>query len=97
VWNQAARLNWQKIYIQQNAYRNGPDCGADFWFTFEYWSDGRNCTILVWNGPQKAEDKRLHIEAQKEAVVESTHYGVDHKPSKADEDEPREKPKMFHA
>ncbi|GAA6052622.1 hypothetical protein JCM3770_006407 [Rhodotorula araucariae] len=64
VWNQAARLNWEKILIQQNAYRTGPDCGYDFWFTFEYWSDGRNCTIPVWNGPQKAKDKQARLTAQ---------------------------------
>ncbi|BGP03443.1 Proteophosphoglycan 5 [Rhodotorula toruloides ATCC 204091] len=64
VWNQAARLNWEKILIQQNAFRHGPDCGYDFWFTFEYWSDGRNCTIPVWNGPQKAKDKQARLLAQ---------------------------------
>lgn len=82
----AARLNWQRIYVQvrnlparrtrqsangalrqqltlpsclpQNmAYRSGPDCGPDMWFAFEYFADGRECSIPAWNGPEYAREE----------------------------------------
>ncbi|SCZ92522.1 BZ3500_MvSof-1268-A1-R1_Chr5-2g07940 [Microbotryum saponariae] len=52
VWNQAARLNWPRIYVQNMALRQGTDCGSDVWFAFEYFADGRDCTIPVWSGPE---------------------------------------------
>ncbi|GAA5894452.1 uncharacterized protein JCM6883_002107 [Sporobolomyces salmoneus] len=54
IWTQAARLNWKKIYVQNMALRVGPDCGSDLWFGFEYFADGRDCEIPVWNGPEYA-------------------------------------------
>ncbi|KAK4705888.1 hypothetical protein P7C70_g310, partial [Phenoliferia sp. Uapishka_3] len=50
VWTQAARLNWRKIYVQNMAHRQG-DCGADKWFGFEYFADGRDCVVPAWSGP----------------------------------------------
>ncbi|SCV72559.1 BQ2448_4096 [Microbotryum intermedium] len=52
VWNQAARLNWPRIYVQNMALRQGADCGSDVWFAFEYFADGRDCHIPVWSGPE---------------------------------------------
>ncbi|GAA5976877.1 hypothetical protein JCM5350_007275 [Sporobolomyces pararoseus] len=54
IWTQAARLNWKKIYVQNMALRTGSDCGSDLWFGFEYFADGRDCEIPVWNGPEYA-------------------------------------------
>ncbi|GAA6011354.1 hypothetical protein JCM11491_002755 [Sporobolomyces phaffii] len=54
IWTQAARLNWEKIYVQNMALRTGSDCGSDLWFGFEYFADGRDCDIPVWNGPEYA-------------------------------------------
>ncbi|GAA5823002.1 hypothetical protein JCM5353_007849 [Sporobolomyces roseus] len=54
IWTQAARLNWRKIYVQNMALRTGSDCGSDLWFGFEYFADGRDCEIPVWNGPEYA-------------------------------------------
>ncbi|BGP37220.1 hypothetical protein JCM10449v2_001125 [Rhodotorula kratochvilovae] len=71
VWTMAARLNWEKIYVQNMAYRSGPDCGPDMWFAFEYFADGRECTIPAWNGPEYA---RLEAEEKKEAR-EGQHMG----------------------
>ncbi|KAM0751823.1 hypothetical protein T439DRAFT_219924 [Meredithblackwellia eburnea MCA 4105] len=53
VWTHAARLNWQKIYVQNMAWREG-DCGPDMWFGFEYFADGRDCRIPAWVGPYYA-------------------------------------------
>ncbi|KAI5481072.1 hypothetical protein MNV49_006258 [Pseudohyphozyma bogoriensis] len=53
VWNHAASLNWQKIYVQNMHLREG-DCGPDEWFTFEWFADGTDCRIPVWNGPEYA-------------------------------------------
>ncbi|GJN87830.1 hypothetical protein Rhopal_000785-T1 [Rhodotorula paludigena] len=57
VWTMAARLNWQRIYVQNMAYRSGPDCGPDMWFAFEYFADGRECSIPAWNGPEYAREE----------------------------------------
>ncbi|KAK4052094.1 hypothetical protein OIV83_002388 [Microbotryomycetes sp. JL201] len=56
VWTQAARLNWQRIYVQNMALRSGPDCGTDMWFAFEQFADGADCEIPAWNGPQYAKE-----------------------------------------
>ncbi|GAA6061179.1 hypothetical protein JCM10212_002392 [Sporobolomyces blumeae] len=56
VWTQAARLKWDKIYVQNMALRTGTDCGDDLWFGFEYFADGRDCDIPVWNGPEYAKE-----------------------------------------
>ncbi|GAA5974128.1 hypothetical protein JCM11641_003451 [Rhodosporidiobolus odoratus] len=54
VWTQAARLNWKKIYVQNMAWAQGPECGPDMWFRFEDFADGRDCQIPAWNGPECA-------------------------------------------
>ncbi|KPV77035.1 uncharacterized protein RHOBADRAFT_42248 [Rhodotorula graminis WP1] len=64
VWTMAARLNWHKIYVQNMAYRSGPDCGPDMWFAFEYFADGRDCEIPAWSGPEYA---RLEDDERKAA------------------------------
>ncbi|GAA5863323.1 hypothetical protein JCM1840_007487 [Sporobolomyces johnsonii] len=68
IWTQAARLTWRKIYVQNMALRVGPDCGPDLWFGFEYFADGRDCEIPVWNGPEyaqiDAEQKQYEREGQ---------------------------------
>ncbi|GAA6047937.1 hypothetical protein JCM3770_006434 [Rhodotorula araucariae] len=71
VWTMAARLNWEKVYVQNMAHRSGSDCGPDTWFAFEYFADGRDCRIPAWNGPEYA---RLEAEEKKEAR-EGQHMG----------------------
>ncbi|GAA6029993.1 hypothetical protein JCM8097_009205 [Rhodosporidiobolus ruineniae] len=63
VWTQAARLNWKKIYVQNMAWAQGPECGPDIWFLFQDVADGRDCTVPAWNGPEYA---LLDAEAAKE-------------------------------
>lgn len=50
VWTHTARLNWDRIYVQNMAQREG-DCGPDMWFSFEYFADGRDCRVPAWVGP----------------------------------------------
>ncbi|BGP13219.1 hypothetical protein JCM10213_005011 [Rhodosporidiobolus nylandii] len=69
VWTQTARLNWQKIYVQNMAWASGSECGADLWFRFEDFADGRDCAIPAWNGPEYA---RLEA-AEKQAKRKGSH------------------------
>lgn len=64
IWTQAARLNWQKIYVQNMSQRKGTDCGPDMWFGFEYFADGRDCEIPAWVGPHYARQESRGGELQ---------------------------------
>ncbi|GAA5887178.1 hypothetical protein JCM16303_002217 [Sporobolomyces ruberrimus] len=66
IWTQAARLNWDKIYVQNMALRTGSDCGDDLWFGFEYFADGRDCEIPVWSGPEYAKLEQEEAKKKKQ-------------------------------
>lgn len=56
AWTQAARLNWDRVYVQNYALRTGTDCGESLYAGFEYFADGRKCEIPAWSGPDYAKD-----------------------------------------
>lgn len=46
----------------------GTTCGGDAWFAYEYWADGPECEIPLWNGPAEsaiAEKARSMQEAER--------------------------------
>lgn len=50
----------------------GSTCGEDAWFAYEYWADGPECEIPLWNGPaENAIAEKARVLPERESLDRS--------------------------